>query len=159
MAAEAAADFFREKLGEKQHPPSSSVGDYPAKRTGSLKASVASTKAKKLDEDTFGARFGILRDVLIRNGRFAPKESAKKNRRGELKVPTLYARYLESPRTPKNPGGGRKMARDAWKEALETGVISAAIEKALKKYRNADKRRAAVAAMRDSWKMARGDKK
>lgn len=87
------AEFLKHKIGIK-YPPSSRIGEYPRKRTGSLQASAG----YKMGSSGSSILIGIIRDVRL-NGKKA--------------APTRYGAILEYHML-------RKLTMDAWEEFWPT---------------------------------------
>ncbi len=168
VAVEYAAQKFRENLsvlysedGTPSKSPRMRKGKwgkpvaYPKKRSGSLQASVSTTKAV-LRGNVYGASFGILKDVLKgstkskmrkaqkkRNTLYSQYESRRQSylRYGGRSVPgafhepsmptrpTLYAQYLA---TGTNKMGPRKMAKEVWNQIKYSGELREKIKAVLK---------------------------
>lgn len=92
-------EFLRAKINRK-YPPASRVGEYPAKRTGSLRASVH----HRLRPSKNSLVIGILRDVMLGG------KTAGRTGKG---APTKYGAILEF-------GMARLLVSKAWEEFWPT---------------------------------------
>lgn len=154
IAVNLAAEHLREKLAVQYNGTPSRPGKYPKRRSGSLQASVGTTKLV-IHQNVYTRSFGIVKDVLLGKLKAA---SAKTNKRrktlfaehsegtanylryGGRRVPgafhepamthrpTLYAKYLEGGFRGQGP---RKLTRATWNEIKYSGKLRAALKAGL----------------------------
>lgn len=164
IAVELAAEHLRKSLDIAHssilyrpglNKNSSKPGQYPRKRTGSLQASVGTTKLVT-HQNVYSRSFGIVKDVLLGKIKAQAAKTAKRRKtlfaaheektasylsRGGRRVPgafgepamthkpTLYAKYLEGGFRGQGP---RKLTRAAWNEIKYSGKLRAALKAGLK---------------------------
>lgn len=155
IAVNLAAEHLREKLDVQYNGTPSKPGKYPKRRSGSLQASVGTTKLV-MHDNVYSSSFGIVKDVLRgkvatnvlksrrrRKTLFAAHEEMRANylRYGGRRVPgafqepkmaappTLYAKYLEQGTSRMAP---RKLTKATWNEIKYSGKLRAALKAGLK---------------------------